>query len=257
MVEYDEALAKATERTYLMPEIVKQRSMTIQALHLRIGEKVLDVGCGPGLLAQDMALAVGENGRIHGIDNSAPMIRMATERCAPYPQVTFAEQSATDITEEENSYDVVTCTQVLLYVDDPQSAVNSMYRTLKPGGRIAVIETDWRGVVFNSSDHTLTRRLLDHWESQLPSPNLPSKMQGMLRQAGFSAVGVQAIPIIETSFHPDNYSGGMVSSPRRDFVEQGIITQAESDAYGAYLQEQSDAGNYFFSINRFLFTAVK
>ncbi len=59
MIEYDEKTARATERSYLSPEIVRQRLRTLAVLALRAGEHVLNVGCGPGLLAHDMALQVG------------------------------------------------------------------------------------------------------------------------------------------------------------------------------------------------------
>ncbi len=63
MIEYDEKAARATERSYLSPEIVRQRLRTLAVLALRAGEHVLNVGCGPGLLAHDMALQVGTSGR--------------------------------------------------------------------------------------------------------------------------------------------------------------------------------------------------
>jgi ubiquinone/menaquinone biosynthesis C-methylase UbiE len=51
-----------------------------------------------------------------------------------------------------------------------------MHRVLKPGGRIAIIETDWRGTVLNSFDDSLTRKMLAAWDDAVSSPNLPVKL---------------------------------------------------------------------------------
>lgn len=257
MVEYDEQLALETERSYLMPEIANQRARTLAALQLQAGEKVLDVGCGMGLLTREMALAVGAKGQVVGIDNSEPMITLAQHRCAAFPQITLRAQSVESLPDPDNSYDVVTCTQLLLYLPDVAATLAEMQRVLKPGGRIAVIETDWRGVVFDTMDDALTRRLFDAWEASVPSPHLPGQLRGLLQRAGFNAVKVEAIPIINTCDLADNYSMGMVHYMLRAGREAGTISQAIADAYVLDLKERSEAGAYFFCINRFLFTAVK
>lgn len=68
--EYDEAESRKTERTYQSPEIIQQRVAFMDALNLQAGECAIDVGCGPGLLNFEMALAVGDNGHVIGFDNS-------------------------------------------------------------------------------------------------------------------------------------------------------------------------------------------
>ena len=256
-IEYDAQLAADTERSYLMPEIVLQRSQTLAALHLQAGDEVLDVGCGMGLLTQDIALAVGPTGRVVGVDNSNDMLALAEKRCASLPQVTLKEQSASQLEEADNQYDALTCTQLLLYLPDVLATLKEMWRVLKPGGRIAIIETDWRGALFNSDDQTFVRQLFDHWEASVPSPHLPGQLRGLLLAQEFTAVSVTAIPLINTSYLPDNYSGSMAHYMTRAQLETGLITEVQADNWLAELQERSKNGRYFFCVNRFLFTAVK
>lgn len=256
-LEYDAQLAADTERNYLMPEIVQQRSQTLAALHLQAGEQVLDVGCGMGLLTRDIALAVGQTGGVVGIDNSAAMLALAQQRCATFPQVCFKEQSVTHLQEPSNHYDALTCTQLLLYLPDVVAAIKEMWRVLRPGGRIAIVETDWHGTLFNSDDQAFMRQLFANWEASIPSPYLPGRLRGLLLGQGFTAVSVTAIPLINTSFLPDNYSASMAHFMTRTQVAAGQITQAQADSWLAELQKRSDNGRYFFCVNRFLFTAVK
>lgn len=257
MIEYDKKLAEETERNYLMPEIVRQRSQTLAALQLQAGEQVLDVGCGMGLLTRDLALAVGKTGRVVGIDKSSAMLDLARRRCQSFAQVAFKEQSVETLHEPTDSYDAVTCTQLLLYLPDAPAALAEMYRVLRPGGRIAIIETDWRGTLFNSDDQGFVRRLLANWEASVPSPHLPGQLGHLLKRLGFTAVSVIAIPIINTSYIPDNYSANLSHFMIDQQLVDGLITQAEADGWIAELKERSKNGRYFFCVNRFLFTAVK
>ena len=87
MVIFDEAAARKTDRAYLTPDIARQRMRTLDALQLKAGEFVLDVGCGTGLLTYDMATLVGASGRVVGIDVSPDMLKLAERRCADLPQV--------------------------------------------------------------------------------------------------------------------------------------------------------------------------
>jgi ubiquinone/menaquinone biosynthesis C-methylase UbiE len=169
MVKYDEAEARKTDRLYQTPDIARQRLRTLDALGLGAGERVLDVGCGTGLLAHDMATLVGPTGGVVGIDTSAAMLAFAARRCADLPQVEFKPLGAEDLLELEDDFDAVACTQVLLYVTDVAGAIAQMHRVLKPGGRLVVIETDWRGTVLNSFDDAMTRRILAAWDNAVSS----------------------------------------------------------------------------------------
>jgi len=58
-LQFNEESTRKVESLYLTPDVVAQRSRVLQALALREGERVLDIGSGPGLLAHEMAAAVG------------------------------------------------------------------------------------------------------------------------------------------------------------------------------------------------------
>lgn len=257
MVAYDEAEAKKTDRAYQTFDVVRQRMRTLEALQLTAREGVLDVGCGSGLLAQDMAVLVGEAGRVTGIDVSEDMLALAKQRCADFPQVALHQAKAEDIPEADESFDAAVCTQVLLYLSDVSNALSEMYRVLKPGGRLAIVETDWRGVVLNSFDDALTRRMLAAWDAAVSSPNLPARLGPLLRAQGFSAVRVEAFPIVNTSSAPGLWSMDMLEQFAEHGQAQGTVTAAEAGAWLADLRRKGAEESYFFCVNRFIFTAVK
>ena len=256
-ITFDAEVSKRTELGYLSPEVARQRLRTLAALGLQAGERVMDVGCGPGLLAQDMALAVGAAGRVTGIDLSSDMLALAQKRCAGLTQVTFDQGTIEKLPAASNSLDAVACVQVLLYVEDVTAALKEIRRVLKPGGRIAVLETDWRGLVINSDDDALLRKIIAGWDSAVANPNLPTRLAPLLRSLGFAAIKTEAIPILSSSYRAESFSGNAVAWLARTAFEQGLISQAELQSWQEDQAQKARENAYFFCINRFLFSAVK
>ena len=87
--QFDEEASRRVEAIYSTPDVVAQRQAVLQGLELRPGERVLDVGSGPGFLAADMAMAVGDSGRVCGIDISENMVAISRSRCANLSHVEF------------------------------------------------------------------------------------------------------------------------------------------------------------------------
>ncbi len=257
MVKYDKKAAQDIEVSYQTPEVINQRMQTLQAMSLRAGERVLDAGCGTGLLIQGMVSAVGENGQIVGIDFSDDMLDVARERFARTDSVNLQQASVTDLPLDSGSFDAASCTQTLLYVDDVEKAISELYRVLKPGGRIAVLETDWRGLVLNSEDDSISNRVIDAWDKGVANPNLPVKLNALLQKQGFTAISTKAIPLVNTSYSRSSFSAMMLQFFAEMAVKQGVLDKEASVAWLNQFPGLDAQQAYFFCINRFLFTAVK
>ena len=106
--------AEELEKSYQLPEIVRQRLHTLNKLSLKRGEKILDVGCGVGFLSYEIALLTGDSGKVCGIDQNSEMIRHANKRCEKLRNTEFSEANADDLPFPEESFDAACCTQVLL-----------------------------------------------------------------------------------------------------------------------------------------------
>lgn len=248
--------ARSVERTYMSPEIAHQRFRTLEAVGVRPGERVLDAGCGPGLLTRELARLAGAAGRVLAVDKSAEMLAVAGERCRGMAQVELRNAPIECLEEADGSFDVIACTQVLLYVADVPALLAGMHRLMAPGGRIAVVETDWRSCVLNSDDPALTEQMIRAWDHAVPSPNLPARLGPMLRTAGFKAVRIEPVPVLNTSLAAGGYSPDMIRLFSRKAVEQGRVDEPRARQWLADLYGKAERGEYFFCVNRFLFSAV-
>jgi arsenite methyltransferase len=255
---FDAAASRNLEAVYRTPDVVRQRRETLSALGLQPGERVLDVGCGPGLLMEDMAGQVGPSGQVTGVDVAASMLELARHRCARFgSRVIIDEADATCLPCGDAVFDAGVSTQVYEYVPDVGSALAELHRVLKPGGRAVIVDTDWDSIVWNAADRTLMDRVLAAWCERFADPHLPCTLARQLADAGFEVRRRDVLVLFNPDYDPDTYS---LANARilADFVTgRGGLTHADVAEWQADLRRLGDAGTYFFSLNRYLFTAIK
>ena len=127
---------------------------------LRPGQRLLDVGCGPGTITLDLAGRVAP-GTVLGIDAAADAIAAADELAASAgaTNATFAVADVYGLDQPGGSFDVVHAHQVLQHLTDPVAALVEMRRVLAPEGLLAVRDSDYGGFVWSPADPRLTRWL--------------------------------------------------------------------------------------------------
>ena len=122
-----------------------QNSAAYLLPHLTPGQSLLDVGCGPGSVTIDLAARVAP-GRVVGVDVSAKVVDVARTAAADAgTDVTFDVADAYELPFPDGSFDVVHAHQVLQHVADPVRALREMRRVCRPGGVIAVRDSDYAG----------------------------------------------------------------------------------------------------------------
>ena len=254
---FDEAASRRIEATYSTPDVIEQRRIVRAALDLEPGQDVLDIGSGPGFLACEMAEAVGPGGSIRGIDSSDAMLSVARQRrpttgSAP---VEFGPGQATELPFPDGAFDVVTSTQVYEYVHDMPAALAEAHRVLRSGGRLLVLDTDWDTIAWRSSDADRMRKILAAWDEHLADPYLPRRLTSLLIQAGFTVTHRSAIPLFNAGYDTDTFSAGLIGFIAAFVPGRAGVTAADVNAWAEDLTRLG--ADYFFSLNRYLFLAVK
>lgn len=235
------------ERTYNAAAVKRQRRQIRELLGALEGEAVIDLGCGPGHLAAELAEDVGPRGRVIALDREPEMVGAAKAKAGRH-NAQFVVADVTAVPVASGQLDRAVAVQVFEYVPDPEHALAELRRVLKPGGTAVVVDTDWRSAVWHADDRQRTDAVLRTWENHFEHPHLPTVMPRLARSAGFGSVEVVALSMVETEAEGDTYSMGMAATISR-FV--GRSEPALARGWRADIKAQSSRGEYFFSLNRF------
>ena len=172
------------------------------------------------------------------------------------PSVTLDEGDASALPDPDGAFDAAVSTQVYEYVADIPRALAELRRTLRPGGRAVILDTDWDSVVWHVADRDRHRRVMKAWEELLVHPHLPRRLPGHLRRAGFRVTGRHLIPLFNATYDRDTYSVLTIETIGRFVVGRQGLTEADVEAWATDLRERGDEDDYLFSVNRYCFVAV-
>lgn len=121
------------------PMLAPFGARVLDAVALRPGDRVLDVGCGAGDLARASADRVGADGRVEGIDLSVPLVETARRRTAGLGQVSYAVGDAQTHPFPRGELDVVVSRFGVMFFDHPVAAFTNLRVALRPGGRLGFV----------------------------------------------------------------------------------------------------------------------
>jgi ubiquinone/menaquinone biosynthesis C-methylase UbiE len=114
----------------------------LEAARVRRGDRVLDVGCGPGHFARMLAEAVRQEGSVIGIDAAPEMIEYANRKARRIPNCAFQVGTVESLPFPDGSFDVVVSTLMVHHLPEEGRAdvVREMRRVLRPGGTLLLAD---------------------------------------------------------------------------------------------------------------------
>ena len=159
--QLDRSAPEAYER-YLVPAIfVQWADRLLDRSGLERGDRVLDVGCGTGVVARRAATRVGEAGSVVGLDLNEGMLATAAQAASEQAlEIEWRDGEATDLPFASDGFDVVCCQQALQFFDYPAAALEEMHRVCEPDGR-AVLSV-WRPLGYQPGYVVLAEALERH-----------------------------------------------------------------------------------------------
>lgn len=160
--------------------------------HLNRGDRLLDVGCGPGTISADLAELVAP-GEVVAIDRAPEVLDEARGVAAGrgLTNIAFEMGDVYSLDHPSGSFDVVHAHQVLQHLSDPVSGLREMRRLARDGGLVAVRDADYAAMTWYPADASL-----DKWReiysavarSNNSEPDAGRRVLAWAHEAGFSEV---------------------------------------------------------------------
>jgi 2-polyprenyl-6-hydroxyphenyl methylase/3-demethylubiquinone-9 3-methyltransferase len=188
------------------------------------GQRVLDVGCGGGILSDSMARVGAE---VLGIDMSAKALGVAQLHAleAQTPNVTYREINAEALAQEQpGQFDVVTCMEMLEHVPDPASVVQACSRLVKPGGHVffSTINRNAKAFLLAIVGAEYVLGMLPRGTHEYAKLIKPSELASYCRQSRLSVEGMRGLehnPVSQRYWLSADTSVNYMVATRRDEVQ--------------------------------------
>lgn len=184
---YFNELAKTWDQEYDTPELSVFLKSLIHQFGLKLGQRVLDVGGGTGILVPFLIKVVGSAGSVTVIDYAEQMVQKCRLKYAHLHNVSIELQDVEALVLPAASFDVITCFGLFPHLTNKEKALHQMERVLKPGGKLVLAHA------LSSAEIKAHHRSVS---SAVRFDVLPTKpeMNRILQQAGFTEIRITDEP---------------------------------------------------------------
>ena len=174
----------------------KRADKLLAPLALAPGQTALDLGCGPGYVAAQIARLVGPNGRVHALDVNAEFVtraRAVVTEAGVADRVTVHHLTGERFPLPDASCDRALAKNVLEYVPSADATLRELLRVLKPGGTLTAIDSDWAFVLIEPLTPDEVRELFTAAAPAFREPFIGRKLRAAFRRAAFRDVQVDIV----------------------------------------------------------------
>ncbi len=180
----------------LVPSVFDRyaRDLVERARPFGASDRILDLGCGTGIVARVLRERLGGGARLVGLDLSGAMIAKARSIA---PDIEWHQGDATALPFADGSFDVVLSQQMLQFCPDRRAAAREIRRVLAPGGRL--VASTWRPREHQPLFHALGQVAESHLgqSNDLRWSLDGGELRALLVEAGFVEVRVESASLIE------------------------------------------------------------
>lgn len=193
------------------------------------GMNVLEVGCGPGFVTEQLSMSL-PNSEITALDFDPALLQKAKEHNKS-SKVKHIQASIYEMNLPDNHFDFVIARLIFLHLYDPLKAALEIFRVLKPGGKVAIIDIDDGifGVVEPSieSFRSVLDKLIAMQRKAGGNREIGRSLPRLLKQAGFSNMDMEAVSVHSDFVGLEGFQEQFNPKRFELFYKQGILSESD------------------------------
>jgi ubiquinone/menaquinone biosynthesis C-methylase UbiE len=245
------------DRDYVDAAYLEEVGKVLTALKKRIielmavvpGERVLDVGCGPGIDTVQLANTVGAAGAVYGLDYDPDMLDAAARRSmseTPHRNALYLQGDGACLPFGDASFDACRSERVLQHIAQPDRFVTEIARVVRPGGRIVLADIDFSTMSIDTDLTDIEWRIRRWAVERLRNGMAGRQLNGLLHRAGLEITSLDLVPLKGT--HVGTFCQ-VVEFERTaaEAIERGFVGSDEVDRLLADMHSREQAGTFFVS----------
>ncbi len=224
-----------------------RKQQVYRLMHVQPGQRVLDVGCGPGTDTIPLAHLVGPTGHVVGLDQDAAMLTEADTKAAAEGVTDWVEHRLGDalaLPFAANHFDACHSERMFLHLRQPAQAFAEMVRVTKPEGWIAISEPDGASISVDSPEVEVERRLAQAWVRFHNNSYAGRQLYALFKGHQLVDVSATILPVMfnNLAMYRRMFRLDEVASKA---LEVGMVQQDELQRFETSLEEAERAGAFF------------
>ena len=239
---------------------VPLKQASYERMQISPGQRVLDVGCGPGLDTIELSKIVTQQGTSIGVDHSDEMIAEATEKARQLKIesfVKFQQADAENLPFETEYFDSCRSERLFMHLPRPELVLTEMTRVIKPSGKIVVMDTDWPSLSIDCDYPWIEQALSGYRNNKvLTSGFVGRKLYRMFKNQSLTDINIEIIPLHTTDLNLF-YALSVQETVENQAVSEGVISQQQLDEWRLNLRENMENDVFFASVNIIILSAGK
>ena len=223
---------------------VTVRDAYISLLSMKSGERVLEVGCGSGVVTRALAQRVMPDGKAVGADACSALLKIArnlANDAGLSKFVEFEEADCRNLPFPDRSFDAVVAVTTLSHVPNVERALAEMIRVTRPGGRMGIFDIDGDSTLISHPDRDLTRRIAAAFSDHgLVNGWLMRSLAGRLAELGLTDVRTRGFMPLDSG----GYYARAAERAGEIAHEAGVISKNECVTWLEALRKEMAAGRF-------------
>ena len=248
------ALAGVLEIRGSHPRQVEMRVGHIEMLGELVGQRVLDVGCGTGVVTRDIARQVGPGGLVVGVDPTPVFVEIA-ERLRQEANLDGLHYQTGDgraLDFPDSSFDVVMAITVLSHLPARTQVLAELARVVRPGGRLLVTDGDYVANQLAHTDRATTDRIISAWvENVVDDPLMARRLPALIAASGFQVEAIRGHVHVEAGRVDEatSYIWQWALFALNQALAAGAVSAGEGAAWREELAGMNAEGTLYGSVN--------